>query len=742
MRPRLVAPVAVLTLLPAFGGGCKAKNSKQQKDKAAVAPDSSKPEVEAPAPAAADDPHLWLEDVLGDKAIAWVKERNAASHAALAESPLFKELYGEALAALNAAGRIPSLTQRGDKLYNFWKDAEHPRGIYRRTTLAGLRSGKPAWETLIDIDEMAKDGTPWVFKGSDCLPPAYRRCLVRLSKGGGDAVEVREYDAVEKAFVPADKGGFFVAEAKTDVAWVDDDHVFIGTDFGDGTMTESGYPRQSKLWKRGTPLSEAELVHQVPVSAMAVSARRIFGASTTVDLVEERTSFWIAKHFQRVDGELKAVALPDDANVAGLFGDGLLVEVKSDWTVGATTYREGSLVFARLATLRGGDGAAHELVVGPSPTTAVQQARVTSQGLLVSMLDNVRGRLRIYNRRDDGTWSFKPVELPETGSVSMMTASDDRPDAFVSYEDFLTPTTLYRVDAASGKVERLAQQPRTFDPAPFAVEQHFASSADGTQVPYFVVAKKDLAATGKNPVHIFSYGGFRNSLTPSYSGSYEALSGAYGKLWLERGGVFVLANIRGGGEFGPGWHRAALKENRPKAFEDFEAVAADLIARKVTAAQHIGIEGRSNGGLLVGATVLRRPDLYGAVICGVPLLDMRRYNRLFAGASWMGEYGNPDVPAEWKYIQGYSPYQKVRADMELPPMLLYTSTRDDRVHPSHARKMTARLLEQGHEAYYYENLEGGHGGSSTNEQLAYRVALGYAFLWNELAPAADSDKAR
>jgi prolyl oligopeptidase len=680
---------------------------------------------------ASGDPHRWLEEVRSERALDWVRARNAATERALAGSKTFDALFSDALSALDAEGRIPELEQRGDHVYDLWQDEAHPRGIWRRTPVDELRAAPARWETILDIDALAeREGVKWTFKGASCLPPEHARCLVRLSPEGGDAVEVRELVMDTRTFVDPEAGGFHLPEAKTDVAWIDADTIFVATDFGEGSLTTSGYPRVVKIWRRGTPLAEAETVLETDPESIAVGPRRYFG-DPPVDIVTESLTYWTHRYHQWLDGALVPLSLPEDAVVADRYRDGLLVQVKSDWTIGAETYPVGAVVFARLDALRAGEGG-HEVVVAPTDTTTIEEVAATRAGVLVRLLDDVRGRLRVHRRGPDGRWTSERLPLPDTGALEIMSAGDDRATAFVTYEGFLTPTTLYLAHTETAQVERLRQQAATFAAELFEVEQHFATSADGTRVPYFQVARKDMERDGSNPTHIFSYGGFRNSLTPSYSGSYEDLSGAYGKLWLERGGVFVLANIRGGGEYGPAWHRAALKADRERAFEDFEAVAGDLVARGVTSPEHLGIEGRSNGGLLVAATMLRRPDLYGAVICGVPLLDMKRYHRLFAGASWMGEYGNPDVPEEWAFISRYSPYQNVPEDAELPPIFMYTSTADDRVHPGHARKMTARLRARGHEALYYENLEGGHGGSSTHEQLAYRLALAYAFLWDQL----------
>lgn len=679
----------------------------------------------APKP---EDPFRWLEEVDGEKALEWVREQNARTANVLKADPRFEELYEQALSALNSESRIPDVTIRGEWLYNFWKDDQHPRGIYRRTTLDELSKTEPEWEVVLDIDALAKkEEQKWVFKGLNCLEPEYVRCLARLSPGGGDAVEIREFNLESLEFI---EDGFFVPVAKSGVSWRDESSVWVGTDFGKGSMTDSGYPRISKLWKRGEPLSEATTVYEAPTDSVAASAYRIRTDGGDIDLVSDSVSFWKTVRYHNVDGKLYKLDLPESAVVNGGYDGRLVISLKEDWTVGDETLPLGSVVIVDPDDLH--ESAKNvELLVSPTKKEVVENVHASDQGILVTMLDNVRGRLYRYEETDEG-WTRTSIPFPDNGSISVTTVDDETGDFFVEYESFTTPPTLYFVSSKNLRPRVITRQEPTFDGSQFDVEQYWAASKDGTDVPYFVVMPEGLERDGTNPTHIFSYGGFRVSLTPSYSGSYEALFGAYGKMWLERGGVFVLANIRGGGEFGPSWHAAALKEKRHKAFEDFEAVARDLVKRRITSHDRIGIEGRSNGGLLVTATMTREPELYGAAIVGVPLTDMRRYHELLAGASWMAEYGNPDVPEEWAYIKQYSPYHNLRKDVQYPPAFFFTSTRDDRVHPGHARKMVARLLELGQEVYYWENLEGGHGGSSTNEQLAYRIALAYTHLWREL----------
>lgn len=679
---------------------------------------------------AENDPYLWLEGVDDEKALDWVRAQNAATAERLTSRPLFEELYAEAKSVLNASSRLPEVNQEGDWLYNFWRDVKNPRGVYRRTTLAQFASAEPEWEVVIDIDALSlEENQQWVFKGMNCLHEHPEHCLVSLSPGGGDAVVTREFNSVDRTFV---KDGFFLPLAKGGASWIDADTVFVSTDFGEGSMTDSGYPRIVKRWKRGTALAAAELVYEGEITSVSANAFRLYSTGDDIDLIRDGLTFWASDRYQLINGELKHLDLPPTATINGAFQGRLIISLKEDWTRAGTNYRQGAVLIADTTALQAGGMGTIDVLVEPDDTTVVQSVSTTDSSVLVTVLENVRGKIYRYYPGPEGSWERSLIPFPDNGSLTI-TSSDDASDSFFArYESFTTPPALYYVASTDWQPQKVKSQAPSFDGDRYQTEQYFATSADGTKIPYFVVISKHAKRDGKNPTLIFSYGGFRNSLTPSYSGSYEELSGAYGKLWLDRGGVFVLANIRGGGEFGPQWHAAALKENHYRVFEDFEAVAEDLIKRDITSPQHLGIEGRSNGGLLVAATMVRRPDLYAAVICGVPLLDMQRYHKLLAGASWMAEYGDPDVPGEWAYIKGYSPYQNLSSGVDYPAVFFYTSTRDDRVHPGHARKMAARMQELGQQTWYYENMEGGHGGSTTNDQLAYRLALAYTHLWTQL----------
>ncbi len=678
----------------------------------------------------ATDPYLWLEEIEGPQALAWVEKQDARTFERLKSKPAYAPLYRDALAVLDAKSRIPEIHQQGKYLYNLWKDADHPRGVFRRTTVESLRSEAPQWETVLDIDALSKrEQAPWAFDDMTCLPPAFTDCLLRLAPGGGDAVEVREFDAEKLAIV---EGGFHVPTAKSRVGWVDENTLYVGTDFGTGSLTASGYPRIVKIWKRGTPLGEARTLYEADPTSVAAGARRIRTSRGDIDILTDEITFWTSRAYQILDGRLERLDLPETARIEGGHEGRLLIALKDEWTKGDTTYPNGSVLLADPAALRGGQGSV-QLLFRPTKGEVVRDVHPMPQGILVTLLDNVSGRLYRYGV-SGARVRRQPIPFPDNGALDVTSTSDETGEVFVEYESFLTPPALYYLapQAPRPEPEEVAAQAPTFDGRRFRVQQLWATSPDGTRIPYFLVGPKDMKLDGKNPVWMFSYGGYEVSLTPSYSGSYEDLHGAYGTLWLARGGVFVLANIRGGGEFGPAWHTQTLRENHVKAFEDFEAVARDLVARRITAPQHLGIEGRSNGGLLVAATMIRHPELYGAVVCGNPLIDMQRFDKLLAGPSWTGEYGDPDRPEDWAFLGRYSPYQNVRPDQPYPPIFFYSSTRDDRVHPGHARKMVARMEALGYDVDYFENMEGGHHGSVTNEQLATRLALAYTFLWEHL----------
>jgi prolyl oligopeptidase len=671
------------------------------------------------------DPYLWLEDVGGEKPLSWVRERNAECVVAIGQGEAFVAREQRLLSILDSQAKIPYVSKIGGHFYNFWRDAAHPKGLWRRTTLAEYRKAEPAWETVLDLDALAAaERENWVWHGATALEPEGRLCLLSLSRGGADADVVREFDLESKTFVT---GGFLLPEAKSRVAWRGRDSLFVATDVGPGSLTTSGYPRTVREWTRGTRLAEAPVVYEGESDDMLVSAWRDLTPGFERDVVIRQKTFYTNEMFVRRGGQSVKIDKPDDAN-ATMHREWLLIELRSEWTVDGRVYAAGSLLAADCDGFLAGDRTLHVLFA-PTPRTSLVAFAGTRHSILLTTLDTVRSRVTAAVFRD-GRWHFEPVAgVPECGTASVAAVDEyESDDFFLITADPVEPTTLALGTAGepAAQPERLKRSPGFFEARGLHVSQHEAVSADGTRVPYFQIGPADLPLDGSTPTLLYGYGGFEIPLVPSY----DPLTGA---AWLERGRAYVIANIRGGGEFGPTWHQAALKASRPRAYEDFAAVAEDLIRRKVTSPQRLGIKGGSNGGLLVGNMYVRRPDLFGAVVCQVPLLDMRRFNVLLAGASWMGEYGNPDLPDEWAFIRGFSPYHLVEQGRAYPPILITTSTRDDRVHPGHARKMTARLREFGLPVLSYENIEGGHGGAADNRQKAFMDALAYAFLERELA---------
>ncbi|MFR9774796.1 prolyl oligopeptidase family serine peptidase [Micromonospora sp. MS34] len=640
--------------------------------------------------------------------------------AALTGGERFAALRTEIRQVLDAEDRIPYPGWRGDHLwYDFWTDAAHPRGLWRRTTLDQYRRPEPEWEVLLDVDALAaQEGENWVWQEVTVLRPGYDRCLISLSRGGADAVVVREFDLVRREFV-AD--GFTLPEAKSSVCWIDADHVYVATDFGPGSLTTSGYPRVVKRWRRGTPLSAAEVVDEAQVDDLAVHAAHDHTPGFARDFVCRSLDFYRTENYLLTgSGQRRRIEVPEDAQW-DVHREWLLIRLRSPWTVGTVTHPAGALLATRFEAFLDG-GRDLTVLFRPDARTALSYHVWTRNHLILATLADVRSRLEVLTPGPDG-WRREPLPgVTEDDHSSVVETDPDTGDAYLlASEGFLRPATL-RLGRIGGPVEPLKREPAFFDGTGLAVRQFSATSADGTQVPYFVVGDPEAPA---GPTLLTGYGGFEVSQTPHYSGGV-------GRGWLVRGGTYVVANIRGGGEYGPAWHRAALRENRPRAYEDFAAVATDLVTRGITTPAQLGVEGGSNGGLLMGVMLTRHPELFGAVVAHVPLLDMRRYHRLLAGASWTAEYGDPDRPDDWAWLRRYSPYHNVGGDLPYPPVLFVTSTRDDRVHPGHARKMAARLRASGHDVSYYENVEGGHGAAANNEQAAFNWALTLEFLWRRL----------
>lgn len=670
----------------------------------------------------ADDPYLWLEEVQGERALAWVRERNGRCVRTLGGSPSFAALNERLLAIADSDERIPEVQKAGDLYYNFWRDAAHPRGLWRRTTPAEYRKESPEWETVLDLDALARgEKENWVWKGVSFLKPACDRCLVSLSRGGGDAVAVREFDLVRKAFV-AD--GFSLPEGKSHVAWRGRDSLFVAADFGEGSLTRCGYPRIVKEWARGTPLAEARTVYEGRPDDVSASAERDLAPGYERDVIRRQATFWTTEVFLRRGDRLIRIDKPDDA-IAHLHRDLLLLELKSDWRIDGRVCPAGSLVASDLEAFLAGKREV-EVLFEPAPRRSLGGVSLTRDHVLLNVLDNVSSRLFVARRRD-GSWRVEePVSLPPFSAAHASAVDPDASDDFfLNVNGYLSPPELLLGTAGKGTPGTLKKGPAFFKTDGLSVSQHEAVSKDGTRIPYYQVGASNLPNDGQAPTLLYGYGGFQAPVRPRYDP-------AAGTGWLEKGGVYVVANIRGGGEFGPAWHQAAIKANRPRAYEDFIAVAEDLVRRRITSPKHLGILGGSNGGLLMGNMITMRPDLFGAVVCRAPLLDMRRYPRLLAGSSWIAEYGNPDLPEEWAFIRSFSPYHNLRQGTAYPPVLFLTSTCDDRVHPGHARKMAARMEEMRGQVLFWENVEGGHRGSADNRQTAYRDALAYQFLWDRL----------
>lgn len=709
--------------------------------------------TQAPAPVTiAEQPadeFLWLEDIHGDDAMAWVRERNARTDAALL-NPAYSDLEASVLQVLDSADRIPMVSKRGSWYYNFWRDAANPRGLWRRTTWDSYLSASPSWDVLLDVDALcASSGEDWYWAGASVLRPApgedYRHAMLALSPDGGDAVSYREFDLATLSFVA---GGFELPTAKTRISWLDADTLYVGTDTGAGSMTESSYPAATRILRRGESLADLaakEPLFSVPLDHLAGGVSHSSTPGFERDVAYDALDFFNSRSFLRVDGEWVHIDVPDDMSVS-LHHEWLLLRPRTDWTVAGTVHVSGSLLAIGLDAFMAGSREVRT-IFAPTAAQSLQSWSWTRDFLLLNLLADVSSKILVLDPAAD--WAATELDAcPPLHSVDAYAVDGEdtdpgNPNAGNDYwlvaTGFLTPSTVYRgtlagpggtggasaAPTAGGAAALVREAPSFFNAENYSVEQHFAVSADGTRVPYFQVGPKGLVLDGGNPTLLSGYGGFEVSRTPAYSG-------AVGRSWLERGGVFVVANIRGGGEYGPSWHTAALQENRHRAYDDFAAVARDLSARKVASPSRLGCAGGSNGGLLVGNMLTHYPELFGAVSCGVPLLDMRRYTKLSAGASWIAEYGDPDVPEQWEFIKTFSPYHLLRTGVEYPATFIWTATSDDRVGPVQARKMAARMESMGIPVWFHEALEGGHAGAGNNVQAARLHTASHEFLWRAL----------
>ena len=685
-----------------------------------------------------DDPYIWLEEIQGEDALDWVREQNAKGEAALKADPRFDGMLADAKAILTSKARIPYGQTHNGYIYNFWQDAINKRGLWRRARSETYRKGDPVWETVIDYDALAKrEDRNWVRGSVVCLNPDYVHCMVELSDGGKDAGYWREFNTQTKEFVD---GGFYLPEAKSDVSWVDENTLLVGTDRGPSTLTESGYPRTSVKWTRGTDLGDAPVIFEGPAQDVWDLTYAEHDGDATYIIGLRGTSFFEREYsLQNSDGTFTPLPFPPNTDLQGVLNGELIALLREDWTHQDESFSNGSVIAYDLEA-----GTTH-LVMAPAENQSIERVALGKSNIIIQYLEDVSGKAVRLTRGRAGDWKQKPFKLPENGVVRVISAGGGTDEAYFSFESMTTPNSLYHASARN-RLTRVQSLPALYDAEDVVVEQRFAVSADGTKVPYFIMAKADVLKAGNAPTVQYGYGGFLASILPVYySDPGRPQHGALaGRMWVSRGGVLVLSNIRGGSEYGPKWHQAALKENRQKAFDDFIAISEALIDTGVTSPEKLGAVGRSNGGLLMGAIMTQRPDLYAAVDIGVPLFDMYRYDKLLAGASWVGEYGDPDIADEWAFISQYSPYQKLEAGKAYPAPFFYTSTKDDRVHPGHARKAAAKMADLGYDVFYYENIEGGHGGTANQDQLAYRTALEFAYfakmlMGDENKPGGGSD---
>ncbi|HVU19200.1 MAG TPA: prolyl oligopeptidase family serine peptidase [Rhizomicrobium sp.] len=683
------------------------------------------------AEVADNDPNYWLTDIWGAKQLTWVKQQNAKSEGILKSDPYYAETRVALLKSLDIKDRIPLGHVDHGKLYNFWQDASHVRGLWRRVSMAEYRKADPKWEVLLDVDKLDADQhKDWVFQGAQCTP-SDARCLVRLSPGGGDASEVREFDPKTHQLL-AD--GFTLPAAKSSANYVDENTILFATDFGPGTMTKSSYPRILKMWRRGEKQVDAKQVFEVGPGDIAV--REVVyhgpGGLTNKDatvLVERGVTFFQNEyHFMHENGATTKLPLPLGANLQGMIKGNLILTLREDWKVGNDVFKRGSLVAFSLADFLKNPAAPNvSLLFAPDDRTTIGDVSAGRDAVYASVYHDVTGAVHVF-KPGSGRWSDVTLDLPKGGSTAVVSADDWGPEALFTYESFLTPPTLYE-DTGNGKVAAIKSQAPLFDAKDMVSEQFWATSADGTKVPYFLIHRKQ--DTKDVPTILYSYGGFELSLNPWYwNDGHRPLDA--GQVWISRGGAVAVANIRGGGEFGPRWHQAALKEHRQRAFDDFAAVGTDLEARGFTTPQHLGIVGASNGGVLTTVTMTQQPQMLNAVVSQRPLVDMLRYTRFGAGASWVAEYGDPDKPEDRAYIEKYSAYQNVKPDVKYPGILFITETSDDRVTPIWARMMAAKMEDQGHDVLFNESSEGGHGPGATSEAQAEMWGLTYAFFAQKL----------
>ncbi|MDP3368730.1 MAG: prolyl oligopeptidase family serine peptidase [Brevundimonas sp.] len=733
---RLILSAAVpALLLAACAGGPATLQPVNLTEVPSVAPAAPPPHYPAdltPAGVRAADDHLALEEVNGAEAMAFVGQSNRLALASLEGDRRYETYRQQAEAILTATDRIPAPSFLGDGIGNFWQDAANPKGVWRRTTLASYRSANTRWETLLDIDALARaEGRDWVFKGANCLAPDEVRCLINLSDGGKDAVVVREFDTRTRSFVD---GGFSLPEGKHRISWLDVDTLLVATDFGSGALTESGYPFIVKSLKRGQTLAQATEVYRGDIGdggyGVSPSVYRDKDGAVEAVLFRRPLDTFRAETWRWVDGRAVKLNLPERVGINGTMGRQLVFSLDQEWAVPGGPLPAGALVIAGLDELALAEiSRVPAVIFEPGARQSIDSVRVMSDSILAVVSDNVVGTLKRFSVTSDDPsrteWRATDISVPANSAVGLGDSSKSRGEVFVSTQGFLTPPTLSLADIGAATITDLRSAPAKFDASTHVVEQFEATSSDGVKIPYFVTRPRDLAMDGSAPTILFGYGGFQVSFPPAYKPEM-------GKLWLENGGVFVQANIRGGGEFGPQWHQSVLNENRQLAFDDFAAVAADLHRRGISSPRRTGIYGRSNGGVLTSVVMTQHPELINAAVIESPLIDMLRYHELPAGASWIGEYGDPRIPEEAAWIARYSAYQQLRPDTEYPRVYITTNTRDDRVHPGHARKFAARLTDMGHDHLYYEETSGGHSNDADPVANARRWARHYVYLSQQL----------
>ncbi len=662
-------------------------------------------------------PYVWLEEIQGTKALNWSKEQSEKTYNNFSKDPKFNQIYRNTENIISSKERIPFVTMRGNYLYNFHQDKQNPKGIWRRTKLRNYLKTNPEWEILLDIDKLAKkERHGWSFSGANCLPEKYQRCLIMLSMNGQDATQIREFDLRKKTFV---NDGFFIPQAKNQISWINIDTIAIASDWKESTLTNSGYPRVLKVLKRGQDLKNASYLDEVSKDDVSISHYTDFSTEDPTQIIVKSKTFYKSSYLLKYKNKFEKIEVPEDIFLHFNFNNKLIFELKSPWQ----GIKEGSLIAINKDDLFSKIKKAPEVIFSPDKSKVLYQVSRTKDAILIVTLNNVKSELNRYKYKY-GKWESSKIPIPVDGEISISSTSAENSYFFASYESFLTPRKLFLVNfrrRVGVQATAIKSLPSFFNSQNFIQKQNWATSKDGTKVPYFIIYHKDINFDGSNPTLVYGYGGFKVSLTPWYSGTL-------GKNWLENKGVFVLANIRGGEEFGPNWHKAGLKVNRQIIFDDFIAICEDLVKRNITNPNKIGIKGESNGGLLVSTVMVQRPDLLKAVHSDVPLTDMLRYHKLLAGASWIGEYGNPEIEKEAEYLKSYSPFENVDVGRDYPEVLITTSTNDDRVHPAHARKLAFKMIKQDGKVYYFENFEGGHSGNSDLKVRAKNLALSYYFF--------------